>query len=181
MAQTALTLADGTNNSNSNIKELAGEVTSKGIELDIATKSINGFTILAGYSYNDTRYTESNNKNFTTGDRLRYNPAHTANANVFYAFSPKTALNGFNIGLGAYYVGDRVAGRNPSTTNPGYKLMPLPDYFLFDVSAGYAVSKFSVRVKLTNLLSKLSYNVHDDNSVNPIAPRQFAATVSYKL
>ena len=181
MAQTALTLADGTNNSNSNIKELAGEVTSKGIELDIATKSINGFTILAGYSYNDTRYTESNNKNFTTGDRLRYNPAHTANANVFYAFSPKAALNGFNIGLGAYYVGDRVAGRNPSTTNPGYKLMPLPNYFLFDVSAGYAVSKFSVRVKMTNLLSKLSYNVHDDNSVNPIAPRQFAATVSYKL
>ena len=55
--------------------------------------------------------------------------------------------------------------------------MPLPDYFLFDVSAGYAVNKFSVRVKLTNLLNKLSYNVHDDNSVNPIAPRQFAATV----
>ena len=119
MAQTALTLADGTNNNNSNIKELAGEVTSKGIELDIATKSIHGFTVLAGYSYNDTRYTESNNKNFITGDRLRYNPAHTANANVFYAFSPKAALNGFNIGLGAYYVGDRVAGRNPSTTNPG--------------------------------------------------------------
>ena len=181
MAQTALTLADGTDNSNSNIKELAGEVTSKGIELDIATKSINGFTILAGYSYNDTRYTQSNNKNFTTGDRLRYNPAHTANANIFYAFSPKAALNGFYVGFGTYYVGDRVAGRNPSSTNPGYKLMPLPDYLLFDVSAGYAVSKFSVRLKMTNLLSKLSYNVHDDNSVNPIAPRQFAATVAYKL
>ena len=130
MAQTALTLADGTNNSNSNIKELAGEVTSKGIELDIATKSINGFTILAGYSYNDTRYTESNNKNFTTGDRLRYNPAHTANANVFYAFSPKAALNGFNIGLGTYYVGDRVAGRNPSTTNPGIQADAITRLFL---------------------------------------------------
>src|SRR6185503_18621819 len=48
MAQTALTMADGSLNSNSNIKELAGEVTSKGVELDIATKSINGFTVLAG-------------------------------------------------------------------------------------------------------------------------------------
>ena len=181
MAQTALTLADGSDNSNSNIKELAGEVTSKGVELDIATKSINGFTILAGYSYNDTRYTKANNKNFMTGDRLRYNPAHTANANVFYAFSPKTALNGFNIGIGAYYVGDRLAGRNPSTTSPTNKLIPLPDYFLFDASAGYATNKFSIRVKMTNLLDKLSYNVHDDNSVNPIAPRQFAATFAYKF
>ncbi|MEP7376911.1 MAG: TonB-dependent receptor [Chitinophagaceae bacterium] len=181
LAQTALTLSDGSLNSNSNIKELAGEVTSKGIEIDISTKSIQGVTILAGYSYNDTRYTKANNKSFHTGDRLRYNPAHTANAHIFYTFSPKTALRGFNMGLGTYYVGDRLAGRNPSTTSPTNKLMPLPDYFLFDISAGYAVNKFSVRLKMTNLLNKLSYNVHDDNSVNPIAPNQFAATVSYRL
>jgi hypothetical protein len=41
------------------------------------------------------------------------------------------------MGLGSYYVGDRLAGRNPSTTSPTNKLIPLPDYFLFDVSAGY--------------------------------------------
>jgi outer membrane receptor for ferric coprogen and ferric-rhodotorulic acid len=41
-AQTALVLADGTPNGNNNIKELAGEVTSKGVELDIASKSISG-------------------------------------------------------------------------------------------------------------------------------------------
>jgi iron complex outermembrane receptor protein len=181
LAQTALTLSDGSQNSNSNIKELAGEVTSKGVEVDIATKSIKGFTLLAGYSYNDTRYTKANNKSFNTGDRLRYNPAHTANAHIFYAFSPKTTLHGFNMGLGSYYVGDRLAGRNPSTTSPTNKLIPLPDYFLFDVSAGYDENKFSVRLKMTNVLNKLSYNVHDDNSVNPIAPNQFAATVSYRL
>lgn len=181
MAQTALTLADGTNNSNSNIKELAGEVTSKGVEVDIATKSINGFTVLAGYSYNDTRYTKANSKSFQTGDRLRYNPAHTANAHVFYAFSPKTGLRGFNIGFGTYYVGDRLAGRNPSTSSPANKLISLPDYFLLEASTGYTGNKFSVRVKMTNLSDKLSYNAHDDNSVNPIAPRQFAATVAYRL
>ncbi len=181
MAQTALTLADGTNNSNSNIKELAGEVTSKGVEVDLATKSINGFTVLAGYSYNDTRYTKANSKSFQTGDRLRYNPAHTANAHIFYAFSPKTGLRGFNIGFGTYYVGDRLAGRNPSTSSPANKLIPLPDYFLLEASTGYTGNKFSVRVKMTNLSDKLSYNAHDDNSVNPIAPRQFAATVAYRL
>jgi len=59
--------------------------------------------------------------------------------------------------------------------------MELPDYTLFDLSAGYSSDKYSVRVKLSNVFDKLSYNVHDDNSVNPIVPRQFAATVAYKF
>lgn len=37
-AQTALILADGITNGNTTIKKLAGEVTSKGVELNIATK-----------------------------------------------------------------------------------------------------------------------------------------------
>jgi iron complex outermembrane recepter protein len=160
-------------------RELAGQVTSKGIEVDIATKSIQGFTFLAGYSYNDTRYTKSNI--YKSGERLRYNPSHTANASIFYRFDPKTALSGFSLGVGTYYAGDRLAGRNPSTVNPLYKVIDLPDYFLFDATAGYTVQKITVRIKLTNILNKLSYNVHDDNSVNPIAPRQFAATIAYKL
>jgi iron complex outermembrane receptor protein len=178
-AQTALFLEDGTPNSNTNIKELAGEVTSKGIEVEIATRSLYGFTFMAGYSYNDTRYTESNT--FKNNDRLRYNPANTANANVYYAFNAKSKLRGFNVGAGAYYVGDRVAGRNTTTVNPGFKLIALPDYFLFDLSAGYEFNNFSIRAKLTNVLDKLSYNVHDDNSINPIAPRQVAATFAYRF
>lgn len=181
-AQTALFLADGaTPNTNNNIRELAGEVTSKGVELDVATKPVHGFSFMAGYSYNETKYTGGNGRNFITGDRLRYNPAHTANAGIFYSFSEASALRGFNAGMNVYYVGSRLAGRNPSGLNPNYKLMALPDYTLFDLSAGYSVHNFSLRLKMTNLLNKLSYNVHDDNSVNPIAPRQFAATIAYKL
>ena len=178
-AQTALFGADGSENKNTSIKELAGEVTSKGVEVDVATKSLYGFTLMAGYSYNDTRYTKSNT--YKNNDRLRYNPAHTANANIYYAFNAKSKLRGFNVGAGAFYVGDRLAGRNTTAVNPGYKLIALPDYFLFDVSAGYELNNFSVRAKLTNLLNKLSYNVHDDNSINPIAPRQVAATLAYRF
>ncbi len=164
-------------------RELVGEVTSKGVEVDIATKSIHGFSFIAGYSYNDTRYTKSNNANSSVkeGDKLRYNPAHTANASFYYVFSNDNPLKGFSLGAGAFYVGDRVAGRNATAANPTYKLMPLPDYTLIDLSAGYNSDKYSVRFKLSNVFNKLSYNVHDDNSVNPIAPRQFAATFAYKL
>jgi iron complex outermembrane recepter protein len=160
-------------------QELAGEVTSKGLELDIMTKSINGFSFIAGYSYNDTRYTKSNT--FINNSRLRYNPSHTANASVYYTFN--NVLKGFNVGVIGFYVGDRVAGRSTQITTPNdtRKLMTVPDYFQFDASVGYAINKISVRAKISNVLDKLSYNVHDDNSVNPIAPRMFSASVAYKL
>jgi iron complex outermembrane receptor protein len=160
-------------------RELAGEVTSKGVEVDIMTKQIHGFSFIAGYSYNDTRYTKSNL--YSKNDRLRYNPAHTGNASVYYNFAANTVLRGFNIGTGFYYVGSRVAGRNNTAANPTYKLMELPDYTTVDLSAGYSVKSYSLRLKFSNLFDVLSYNVHDDNSVNPIAPRQIAATVSYKF
>lgn len=164
-------------------RELVGEVTSKGIELDISTRSLNGFVFIAGYSYNDTRYTRSNghNSSVRAGDRLRYNPSHTGNASLFYTFAGTSVLKGFNLGIGSFYVGDRLAGRNTTSTNPGYKLMAVPDYLLVDLFAGYAMGKYSVRLKCSNLTNTLSYNVHDDNSVNPIAPRQFSATVTYKF
>lgn len=164
-------------------RELVGEVTSKGVELDITTRSVNGFVFIAGYSYNDTRYTRSNghNSSVRAGDRLRYNPSHTANASLFYTFAGTSVLKGFNLGIGSFYVGDRLAGRNTTSTNPGYKLMAIPDYLLVDFFAGYALGKYAVRLKVSNLANTLSYNVHDDNSVNPIAPRQLSASVAYKF
>ncbi len=185
LAQTALFLANGSDNRDNNIKELTGETTSKGIEVDITSKPINGFNILAGYSYNDMRYTGVNGNTVNgnkLGDRLRYNPAHTANANVFYGFDKESKLNGFYVGAGAFYIGNRLAGRNPtnSPTNTN-KLIPLPDYVMADVNAGFATTAFAVRVKISNLFNQLSYNAHDDNSINPIAPRQFVTTLSYKF
>ena len=186
LSQTALYLADGvTPNNSSNIKELTGETTSKGIELDIMTKPFYGFNIVAGYSYNDMRYTGVNGNNVNgnkEGDRLRYNPGHTANASVFYHFNKDSRLKGFYIGAGAFYTGDRLAGRNP-TNNPNNtnKLMPLPDYAIADINAGYTSKVFGVRLKVSNLFDQLSYNAHDDNSINPIEPRQVVATFSYKF
>ncbi|MCC3159822.1 TonB-dependent receptor [Hymenobacter sp. 15J16-1T3B] len=174
--------------------EMVGEVTSKGVEVDVQSKPYLGWSVLAGYSYNNTAYTNSNI--YKNGSRLRYNPATTANASLFYTVE-NGALQGLSAGVTAYYVGDRLAGRNPRELNPATgkpwtdnngnpvtdvnKFIALPNYFLFDASLGYSYQRFSLRVKLANLLNELSYNLHDDNSVNPIAPRTFAATLGYKL
>ncbi|MCB2408721.1 TonB-dependent receptor [Hymenobacter lucidus] len=166
-------------------QELAGQVTSKGVEVDVQSKPMYGVSVIAGYSYNNTAYTKSNI--YENGSRLRYNPAHTANLSVFYnfssAFGNNTFLRGLSAGFTTYYVGDKLAGRNTRTTvaNDAFRLISIPNYTQFDASLGYSYERFSLRVKLANILDELSYNMHDDNSVNPIAPRNFSATASYRL
>lgn len=174
-----------------NAQELAGQVTSKGVEVDVQSKPVMGWSFITGYSYNNTAYTRSNL--YQNGSRLRYNPAHTANLSLFYNFgslaSEQSLLRGLTAGITAYYVGDKLAGRNPrmiydTSGNPVAdvnKLISIPNYTQFDASLGYTYERFSVRVKAANLLNELSYNLHDDNSINPIAPRNFAATLGYKL
>ncbi|WP_460614362.1 TonB-dependent siderophore receptor [Hymenobacter seoulensis] len=182
-----------------NPQELAGEVTSKGVEVDIQSRPLYGLSFIAGYSYNNTAYTNSNI--YENGSRLRYNPAHTANLSLFYnfgsAFGETAFLRGLTAGVTTYYIGDRLAGRNNRQVNPAtgepwvdasgnpvsdaFKLIAVPNYLQLDASLGYTYDRFSVRVKVANLLNELSYNLHDDNSVNPIAPRNFAATLGYRL
>jgi iron complex outermembrane recepter protein len=166
---------------NPSAQELAGEVTSKGVEVDIMTKSIRGFSFIAGYSYNDTRYTKSNI--YEVGSRLRYNPGHTSNLTVQYENPAASTLKGLNAGLTLFYVGDMVAGRSTRLTIPDdvYKLIPLPSFLQLDASVGYTYSNASIRFRVTNLSNVLSYYAHDDNSINPIAPRQFVTTLIYKL
>lgn len=158
-------------------REAGGQTQSKGFELDIITKNIHGFSINAGYSYNDTRYKKSTL--YIPGSRILYTPNHTANTHIYYHVKPGAALKGLNAGMGIYYVGERVAGRSTTKANPGYALMPVPAYFLFETSVGYTYGQVRFRFKVNNILNQLSYNVHDDNSVNPISPRQFTGTLSY--
>ncbi len=176
LAQTSLE----NGNTNANIKELAGEVTGKGVEVDLSAKPVRGLSLGAGYAYNETRYTRSNL--YVVGSLLRYNPAHTANASVFYAFQGKT-LRGFSLGLVALYTGERQAGRSTRLTvqNDVYRLIPVAGFTQVDATAGYSGARFSVRVKAANLTNALSYFIHDDNSVNPIAPRNYSATVAYRF
>jgi iron complex outermembrane receptor protein len=163
---------------NPSAQELGGEVTSNGVEVDLASKNYKGFTFFAGYSFNETKFTKSRIND--VGSRLRYNPSNTGNLSVNYTFG-NSVLNGLEFGFSALYFGKRYAGRSVSKTNASAKLIPLDPYFNFDLSAGYTIGKASVRGRITNLFNEFNYNAHDDNSINPIAPRQFALTFAYKL
>lgn len=165
-------------NTNSNIKELVGEVQSKGVELDIAYRPISNLSILAGYSFNETKYTKTNT--YIVGDLLRYNPNHTANASANYEFT-SGILDGLKIGCISTYFGERFAGRNyrVQVANDNRQLIPLSDYFMLDTTLAYTFKKFTLSAKLANFTNVFNYNVHDDNSLNPIAPRNFLSSLTY--
>lgn len=190
LAQTAEFKADGSINTNTAIKELSGETKSKGIEIDVTVKPFEGFNINAGYSYNDMRYTKTSGTNgsYIVGDRLVRTPANTANMSFFYTLQ-KGKLKGISFGAIGNYIGKRVGGWNnqivvnPTTfvTTINDREIPLTDYTTIDVSVGYNWNQFSLLCKLSNITNELNYTVHENYSVNPIAPRQILTSLKYKF
>ena len=191
LVQTAAFLQDGvTPNTNTAIKVMSGATKSKGVELDITAKPIEELKINAGYSYNDMRYTKTSGKNgsFIEGDRVARTPQNTANLSFFYTV-PSGFLKGVSVGAIGNYIGRRIGGWNNQhstdlTKYPDgiwYREIPLSDYTTIDASVGYTWKKFSVLCKLSNIANELNYTVHENYSVNPIAPRQILGSIKYKF
>jgi iron complex outermembrane receptor protein len=202
LAQTAPFLADGvTENVNSNIKVLGGATKSKGVEIDVTATPIEGLNIIAGYSYNDMRYTKTSGTSgsFVAGDQVVRTPKNTANLSFFYKV-PEGMFKGVSFGAIANYIGNRLGGWNddylwtavkPTPTNPkpnpAYIVtirdrdIPIEGYTTIDASVGYEWRKFSVLCKLSNITNELNYTVHENYSINPIAPRQILTSLKYKF
>jgi len=184
LAQQAELDALGNANNNSLIKELSGKTTSDGLEIDFSGKIIKNLNFLAGYSYTFMRYTKTSNQtgSFITGEQVVRNVPHTANGSLFYTLA-SSKLKGVKIGASAFYTGNRYSGYNNkiAQTQNYNRLIPIKSYTTFDFSAGYDYKKISILAKISNLTDVLNYNVHENYSVNPITPRQFATTISYKF
>ena len=193
-AQTALFDKNGNANTNSTIKELSGETTSEGFEVDFNGFLSKNFYFLLGYGYNFMRYTHTTGAvgGQVEGEQLIRNPRNTANGSVFYTLT-NTKLKGLKLGISAFYTGKRFAGNNnvvglngglnnTTAALSAYNAqIPLSGFTTTDISAGYTFHKLSVLAKVSNIFNTLNYIVHDRYSINPIAPRQFATTLSYKF
>lgn len=167
------------------IKEFAGKMRSRGVELDITGNPSPNLSIIAGASYNHAVYLDTPaDFGYVENQRLVRTPATTANASVFYTFTD--FAKGLKLGASAYYVGDRIAGWNDTkkTLNDrsgASRLLNVDDYITASLSAGYDWNKFSVMAKVGNLFDTVNYNYHENYSVNPITPRNFYVTLTYKL
>jgi iron complex outermembrane receptor protein len=176
------------NGNTTTYRELTGETTSDGVDVDFSGSFSQNFYFNAGYAYNFMRYTNTSGVvgGQIEGERLTNNPAHTANGSIFYTFD-RPGLRGLKVGASAFYTGQRLGGNNntvpdPKATTPNYnRLIPLSGFTTIDLSAGYTYQRFSILAKLSNITNTLNYLVHDRYSINPIPPRQFLSTVGYRF
>lgn len=172
-AQTAL--ADPTK------REFSGATASDGVEVDLSGVIVKGLNFLAGYSYNYMRYTSTlATTGIVEGERLVGTTKNTANGTIFYTLQ-NGAIKGLKFGASAFYTGDRNGGRNTTKNGSSTGIIPLSAFTTIDVSAGYTIHKLSLLAKLSNITNELNYFVHENYSVNPIPPRQFLTTLSYKF
>ncbi|MET1056192.1 MAG: TonB-dependent receptor [Pedobacter sp.] len=202
-AQTALLDQNGNPNTNSNLRELSGETTSDGFEVDVNGTLSKNFYFIAGYGYNNMRYTNTTGLpgSQVEGERLINNPKQTVNGSIFYTFDEGT-VKGLKLGASAFYTGERTGGVNNlvgadpgelnsvrttsatgvvTKTSSYNSLVPLKGFATVDLSAGYSFQRFSLLAKVSNIFDTLNYIAHDRYSINPIAPRMFAATLTYKF
>lgn len=184
LAQTAQFDANGLPNNNAALKELTGQTTSDGIEVDLTATPVEGLSLIAGYSYNKMRYTKTPDTkgSYVEGERLVNTPAHTANYSMMYTV-PKGHLKGFQVGAALFYVGDRFGGWNNTIgqTQQYSRLIAVEGFTTLDFSAGYSFKKISLLAKVSNLTNTFNYYVHENYSINPIPPTQVVATVSYRF
>ena len=167
------------------VKEFAGKMRSRGVELDITGNPYPNLSIIAGASYNHSVYLDTPaDFGYVENQRLVRTPATTANASVFYTFN--NYVKGLKLGASVYFIGDRIAGWNDTKKtdkerNGVSRFLEVDDYVTASISAGYDWKKFSVMGKVGNLFDSVNYNYHENYSVNPITPRNFYVTLTYKL
>ena len=184
LAQQAEYRADGTINSDATVKELKGQTTSDGLEVDLNGAVSGNLYFIAGYGYNYMRFTKTPGGKGANieGEQVVVNPDHTGNLTAFYTFT-KTSFKGLKLGISGFYTGNRLGGYNNTVgqSQSGSRLLSLKGFATVDISAGYAIGQFSLLCKLSNIFNTLNYLVHDNYSIAPVTPRQFTSTVSFKF
>ena len=155
------------NNSDFSIQD--GTQSSKGVDLELVANPVQGLSIVAGYAYNDSKYT--NIDPALIGLRpAGSGPARLANFWVSYRFTDGL-LKGLGAGAGGNY------GSSAFQTNTKTAKVIIPSYTTFDAALFYEKSKYRISVKGNNLTDEhyWSYRLTPQNPVN------FLGSVAYKF
>lgn len=170
-----------TSQTDTTLKEFAGKVRSRGVELDITGNPTSQLSLIGGVSYNHSIYTKTpDNFGYVENQRLVRTPAITANGSAFYKFDK--GLKGLIIGASAFYTGNRKAGWNDTKNQTQTtRMIDVKGFTTVDFSLGYEHKNFLLQGKLGNAFDVKNFTVHENYSVNPITPRNIYLTLTYKL
>ena len=143
-----------------------GTQNSKGVDVEIIANPISGLNIVAGYAYNENKYTNASVA--LEGKSLMASPENVANIWASYTLTDGKA-KGLGLGLGANYVDDSWFEAS--------NVFVLPSYTLVNAALFYDQPKYRISLKGNNLLDEKYWNA----TGMPQKPLNVLASIAFKF
>lgn len=129
------------------IEQQMGKRNSKGVELEVNAYLVKGFSLIAGLSYNDSKFTETTDATVLGKRPNTASSPWLANFNATYQFTEGN-LKGLGLAFGGNYAS---ANKIINTTNGTFEL---PKYVVLNANVFYDAKKFRIGVKADNLTNE---------------------------
>ena len=155
------------NDANYSIQD--GTQLSKGLEVELTANPFKGLNIVAGYAYNDSKYTKSD----STVKGLR--PAGSGPDKMVNFWVSYRIPEGKAKGLGAGFGGN--AGSMSYQTNTSTAKITIPSYTVLNATVFYDLPKVRFGVKVDNLTSEKTWSTR----LTPQPPARFTGSVALKF
>ena len=149
-----------------------GTQRSKGIEAEVVANPVKGLNIVAGFSYNDSKYEKADADVQGLRPSTAMSP-YTANWWISYRL-PAGSLKGLGVGFGGNYASD-----NKVVNSISQGVFILPAYTVLNASVFYDYYRFRFTIKSDNLTDKKYWTGY--SSMNPQKLRSVIASVAFKF
>jgi iron complex outermembrane receptor protein len=146
-----------------------GTQLSKGFEGELIANPLPGFNIVAGYTYNNSRYDKAN-KSIQGLRPSTAGPGKMANVWLSYRLT-KGRGKGLGLGLGANY------GSASTQSNTSTFVFTIPSYTVLDATLFYDQPSFRIGIKVDNLTNEKYWSYR----LAPQNPTRVTANIAVKF
>ena len=153
-----------------------GKVESKGFELDVTANLFTGFSLIAGYSHNETKNIAGFGTDFySEAGRAPGGQGPQDQINLWATYKVSNgALQNVGFGMGGNHASEYRVIDNSITG-----VFDLPSYTVLNASVFYSPERFRIALNVNNVLDEEYYIGYW--SVNPQKPRNFVLSMAYKF
>jgi len=146
-----------------------GTQVSKGFEAEVIANPFGGLNVVAGYTYNNSKYTHAD-KSVEGLRPATAGPAHLANVWMSYRFT-KGRIKGLGFGIGGNY------GSSSYQTNTTSFVFTIPSYTVLDATVFYDRPTYRIGVKVDNITNEKYWSLR----LAPQMPTRVTANISFKF
>ena len=155
-----------------NFSVQSGTQLSKGLEVELIASPFEGMNIIAGYAYNDSKYTNAD----SDVNGLRPNssgPQNMANLWLSYRFL-QGGVKGLGFGFGGNYAGKSLVESGRSEGQ-----FYVPEYTLMNATVFYDAGRFRLSANVNNIANRKYWIGW--YTVNPQQPRSINGSIAFRF